>query len=371
MSTGLRPIWIQLTIHIFERFYAPAGMGMGILATQYTQHKLIRTDGIWPHLLRVWRSLSGKLDLTQKFYIEATLSLPINNSSYFTMGGCPLKSKGESVGLVKLGDFFKFNRRTNLYKPMVEPEVHENHWRKREIQLNPQLADALLQCIPLIEGPSTFPLGKCVLTGKKIKNFRTKIGRFYKTSKGENITPEWKETSSDSIRWEIAWMCWKKRPSESKRRALRWRLLKHRLVTDIITNKWTEEPNIYKRCTTNAVETIIHAYLECPGINRLWQTVDGYVCRILGVRAHESTKEDSLFGADYNTMGYQREVVSTVHDAAIWIIYRSRLSIIMDNPQPSEITLAEQLGHEIQKIVRSKWWSASIKDKKEDLQELW
>ncbi|KAL1924593.1 uncharacterized protein VTP21DRAFT_4247 [Calcarisporiella thermophila] len=127
------------------------------------------------------------------------------------MGGCPLNSKGESVGLVKLGDFFKLNRRTNTYKPMVEPEVHEYvarnsdqyssrfrdsyivlqwHWRKREIQLNPQLADALLQGIPQIEGPCTFPLGKCVLAGTKIKNFRTKIGRLYKTSKGENITPE-------------------------------------------------------------------------------------------------------------------------------------------------------------------------------------
>ncbi|KAL1923268.1 uncharacterized protein VTP21DRAFT_8248, partial [Calcarisporiella thermophila] len=106
---------------------------------------------------------------------------------------------------------------------MVEPEVHEYvarnsdqyssrfrdsyivlqwHWRKREIQLNPQLADALLQDIPQIEGPCTFPLGKCVLAGTKIKNFRTKIGRLYKTSKGENITPEWKETSSDSLSWE-------------------------------------------------------------------------------------------------------------------------------------------------------------------------
>ncbi|KAL1923286.1 uncharacterized protein VTP21DRAFT_8266 [Calcarisporiella thermophila] len=98
------------------------------------------------------------------------------------------------------------------------------------------------------------------------------------------------------------------------------------------------------------METISHAYLECPAISQLWQTVDGYVCRILGVRAHESTKEDRLFGTDYKTMGYQREVVSTVHDVAIWIIYRSRLSIIMDNAQPSEITLAERLGHEMQKI---------------------
>ncbi|KAL1921632.1 uncharacterized protein VTP21DRAFT_10274 [Calcarisporiella thermophila] len=65
----------------------------------------------------------------------------------------------------------------------------------------------------------------------------------------------------------------------------------------------------------------------------------------LGVRAHESTKEDRLFGTDYKTMGYQREVVSTVHDAAIWIIYRSRLSMIMDNAQPSEIALAEQLEY--------------------------
>ncbi|KAL1914160.1 uncharacterized protein VTP21DRAFT_10807 [Calcarisporiella thermophila] len=88
-------------------------------------------------------------------------------------------------------------------------------------------------------------------------------------------------------------------------------------------------------------------------------------------RVHESTKEDRLFGTDYKTMGYQREVVSTAHDAAIWIIYRSRLSIIMDNAQPSEIALAEQLGHEMQKIVRSKWWSTFIKDKKEDFQELW
>ncbi|KAL1916343.1 uncharacterized protein VTP21DRAFT_5960 [Calcarisporiella thermophila] len=225
--------------------------------------------------------------------------------------------------------------------------------------------------IPQIEGPCTFPLGKCVLAGTKIKNFRTKIGRLSKTSKGENITPEWKETSSDSISLEVAWMCWKKRPSEPKHRTLRWRLLKHGLVTNIITSKWTGEPNICKRCTTNAVETISHAYLECPAINQLWQRVDNYVCRILGVRAHESTKEDRLFGTDYKTMGYQREVVSTVHDAAIWTIYRSSLSIIMDNAQPSEIALAEQLGHEMQKIVRSKWWSASIKDKKEDFQELW
>ncbi|KAL1923287.1 uncharacterized protein VTP21DRAFT_8267 [Calcarisporiella thermophila] len=57
----------------------------------------------------------------------------------------------------------------------------------------------LLQGKPQIEGPCTFPLGKCVLAGTKIKNFRTKIGRLYKTSKGENITPKWKETSSDSI----------------------------------------------------------------------------------------------------------------------------------------------------------------------------
>ncbi|KAL1914452.1 uncharacterized protein VTP21DRAFT_8904 [Calcarisporiella thermophila] len=329
-------------------------------------------------------------------------------------------------------------------KPMVEPEVHKYvarnsdqyssqfrdsyivlqwHWRKREIQLIPQLADALLQGVPQIEGPYTFPLGKCVLAGTKIKDFRTKIGRLYMTSKGENITPEWKEISSKSISWEVAWMQWKKRPSEPKPRALRWRLLKHRLVTNIITrenitpewkeissksiswevawmqwkkrpsepkpralrwrllkhrlvtniitSKWTGEPNICKRCTTNAVETISQAYLECPAISQLLQTVESYVCRILGVRAHETTKEDRLFGTDYKTMGYQREVVATGHDAAIWIIYRSRLSIIMDNAQPSEIALAEQLGHEMQKIVRSKLWPASIKDEKEDLQELW
>ncbi|KAL1922130.1 uncharacterized protein VTP21DRAFT_10772 [Calcarisporiella thermophila] len=254
-------------------------MGMGILATQYTQRKLIRTDGIWPHLLRVWRRLDGKLDLTQKFNIEETLSLAIINNSYFTMGGCPLKSKGESVGLVKLGDFLKLNRRTNTYKPMVEPEVHEYVARYSD-QYSSRFRDSYIG-IPQIEGPCTFPLGKCVLAGTKIKNFRTKSGGSTRQAK-ERI----------SLRNG-------KRPQAIPSIG--------RLVTNIITSKWTGELNICKRCTTNAVETICHAYLECPAINQLWQTVDNFVCRILGVRAHESTKEDRLFGTDYKTMGYQRE----------------------------------------------------------------
>ncbi|KAL1914347.1 uncharacterized protein VTP21DRAFT_8986 [Calcarisporiella thermophila] len=115
---------------------------------------------------------------------------------------------------------------------MVEPKVHEYVARNSD-QYSSRFRDSY---IPQIEEPCTFPLGKCVLAGTKIKNFRTKIGRLYKTSMGENIAPEWKETSSDSIRSEIAWMYWKKRLSEPKHRAIKWRLLKHRLVRDIITS---------------------------------------------------------------------------------------------------------------------------------------
>ncbi|KAL1915795.1 uncharacterized protein VTP21DRAFT_6554 [Calcarisporiella thermophila] len=124
-TSSYRQPWASLAICTLEKHYTPNALGMGILATRYTQHKLMRKDGLRPHLVRVWQSLGGKLDLTKgyRFTLDEVLPLLISNNSYFTIEGAPVKGKAEKFGLAKLEDFFKPHR-DNIYQPMIKPEVH-------------------------------------------------------------------------------------------------------------------------------------------------------------------------------------------------------------------------------------------------------
>ncbi|KAL1914106.1 uncharacterized protein VTP21DRAFT_1112 [Calcarisporiella thermophila] len=165
--------------------------------------------------------------------------------------------------------------------------------------------------------------------------YTTKTGRLYKQDAPTIITEEWKDVTNDDDRWMKAWARWKSRPSEPKHRTLRWRLMKHKIVTGIITSKWTGDPNTCKRCSLGIPETIAHAFLDRLAIAQLRQRVDEINCRIFGIPPHESTREGRLFGQDKQISQRFNEVVALSHDIALWIIYRSRLELVLGDVQPN------------------------------------
>ncbi|KAL1921558.1 uncharacterized protein VTP21DRAFT_11274 [Calcarisporiella thermophila] len=138
--------------------------------------------------------------------------------------------------------------------------------------------------------------------------------------------------------------------------------MKHKIVTGIITSKWTGAPNTCKSCSLRIPETIAHAFLDCPAIAQLWQRVDETNCRIIGIPPHESTKEDRLFGQDKQISQRFNEVVALRHDIALWIIYRSRLELVLDDDQPNPIAITKQFDHELQRGIKFKWWMDTSED---------
>ncbi|KAL1923659.1 uncharacterized protein VTP21DRAFT_8639 [Calcarisporiella thermophila] len=275
---------------------------------------------------------------------------------------------------------------------MIEPEVHalvarnpdrysrefrEHYldlhllWRRKLLHLDKRLAETLTQRIPLVGNKHNFPLTKCSIAGIETTAYTTKAGRLYKQDAPIIITEEWKDVSNDVDRWTKAWARWKSRPSEPKHRTLLWRLMKHKIVTGIITSKWTGDPNTCKRCSLGIPETIAHAFLDCPAIAQLWQRVDETNCRIIGIPPHESTREDRLFGQDKQISQRFNEVVALSHDIALWIIYRSRLELVLDDVQPNPVAITKQFDHELQRGIKSKWWMAMKHERKRDFIDKW
>ncbi|KAL1914286.1 uncharacterized protein VTP21DRAFT_9024 [Calcarisporiella thermophila] len=118
-------------------------------------------------------------------------------------------------------------------------------------------------------------------------------------------------------------------------------------------------------------ETIAHAFLDCPAIAQLWQRVDEINCRIVGIPPHESTKEYRLFGQGKQISQRFNEVVALSHDIALWIIYRSRLELMLDDVQPNPVAITKQLDRELQRGVKSRWWMAMKQDRKKDFIDKW
>ncbi|KAL1914207.1 uncharacterized protein VTP21DRAFT_9660 [Calcarisporiella thermophila] len=125
------------------------------------------------------------------------------------------------------------------------------------------------------------------------------------------------------------------------------------------------------KCSLGILETIAHAFLDCPAIAQLWQRVDETNCRIIGIPPHESTREGRLFGQYKQISQRFDEVVALSHEIALWIIYRSRLELVLDDVQPNPVAITKQFDHELQRGIKFKWWMAMKQERKRDFIDKW
>ncbi|KAL1916820.1 uncharacterized protein VTP21DRAFT_5524 [Calcarisporiella thermophila] len=82
-------------------------------------------------------------------------------------------------------------------------------------------------------------------------------------------------------------------------------------------------------------------------------------------------KKYILFGQDKQIDQRFNEVVALSHDIALWIIYRSRLELVLDDAQPNPVAITKEFDHELLRGIKSKWWMAMKQDRKKDFIDKW
>ncbi|KAL1923754.1 uncharacterized protein VTP21DRAFT_8734 [Calcarisporiella thermophila] len=65
------------------------------------------------------------------------------------------------------------------------------------------------------------------------------------------------------------------------------------------------------------------------------------------------------------------KVVALGHDIALWIIYRSRLELVLDDAQPNPVAITKKFDHELKRGIKSKWAMAMKQDRKKDFIDKW
>ncbi|KAL1916164.1 uncharacterized protein VTP21DRAFT_6168 [Calcarisporiella thermophila] len=157
-------------------------------------------------------------------------------------------------------------------------------WELRYLNLPPSLVAKVTECtdIPQQHPHPRFPLYHCHLAGRPVVEYSTRQGRHFRRNGSLELNilvpQSWPEAGSTPEDWKKIWTSVHKRPTLPKHRALRWRILVERVITN------STLPGHDPKCTRcNASrDTIRHTFFECPELTPVWQWAERCIVTITG-----------------------------------------------------------------------------------------
>ncbi|KAL1916860.1 uncharacterized protein VTP21DRAFT_5564 [Calcarisporiella thermophila] len=176
-------------------------------------------------------------------------------------------------------------------------------------QLTPSLVAKVTECtdIPQQHPHPRFPLYHCHLAGRPVVEYSTRQGRHFRRNgslEPNILVPQsWPEAGSTHEDWKKIWTSVRKRPTLPKHRALRWRILVERVITN------STFPGHDPKCT------------------RCLQN------------SQELSARNLIVGDLYESSRTAKHVAQIIFDSVLWQIHRDRIAFHFESTRASPETI--------------------------------
>ncbi|KAL1921557.1 uncharacterized protein VTP21DRAFT_11273 [Calcarisporiella thermophila] len=197
-----------------------------------------------------------------------------------------------------------------------------------------------------------FPLYHCHLAGRPVVEYSTRQGRHFRRNgslEPNILVPQsWPEAGSTPEDWKKIWTSVHKRPTLPKHRALRWRILVERVITN------STFPGHGPKCTRcNASrDTIRHTFFECPELTPVWQWAERCIVTITGPQnTPVLTARNLILGDLTESSRTARHEARITFDSVLWQIHRDRIAFHFESTRASPEIIINRAKLDIEEVI--------------------
>ncbi|KAL1922124.1 uncharacterized protein VTP21DRAFT_10766 [Calcarisporiella thermophila] len=382
-------LWASISLLNLTGKYAPEGYGTAIFATTFSTAKLKRKGGFWFNQFQTWRMLGGSPVASPNWTATEVLSLPLYKCPLITDEGRQMEEPkpptppyllNEILTFVRWGGQIEcrslhnqalFDRNIGRQSEMerrysalpierLRNACHRRYcsrslgWELRYLNLPPSLVAKVTECtdIPQQHPHPRFPLYHCHLAGRPVVEYSTRQGRHFRRNgslEPNILVPQsWPEAGSTPEDWKKIWTSVHKRPTLPKHRALRWRILVERVITN------STFPGHDPKCTRcNASrDTIRHTFFECPELTPVWQWAERCIVTITGPQnTPVLTTRNLILGDLTESTRTARHVARITFDSVLWQIHRDRIAFHFESTRASPEIIISRAKLDIEEVI--------------------
>ncbi|KAL1918536.1 uncharacterized protein VTP21DRAFT_3196 [Calcarisporiella thermophila] len=215
-------------------------------------------------------------------------------------------------------------------------------------------------------------LGCGFLAGRPVVEYSTRQGRHFRRNgslEPNILVPQsWPEAGSTPEDWKKIWTSVHKRPTLPKHRALRWRILVERVITN------STFPGHDPKCTRcNASrDTTRHTFFECPELTPVWQWAERCIVTITGPQNTPVLTARNLILGDFTESSRTaRNVARITFDSVLWQIHRDRIAFYFESTRASPEIIINRAKLDIEEVIGAELIRARKNRQIEQFRRIW